>query len=122
MGWSLSPHCFQQLTYTFVKHFRRPSGVPPTQLRGQAARRWLQQRTRSHGTRLLPFVDDFACFKEFFQAAVTLRDHVFATLQRLGLAIHPTKGYHVPVQLGDHLGLTIDLQKGEFRAPAAKQP
>jgi hypothetical protein len=120
MGWSLSPHCFQQLTYTFVKHFRRPSGVPPTQLRGQAARRWLQQRTRSHGTRLLPFVNDFACFKESFQAAVTLRDHVFATLRRLGLAIHPTKGYHVPVQLGDHLGLTIDLQKGEFRAPAAK--
>jgi hypothetical protein len=120
MGWTLSPYCFQHLTYTFVKHFRRPTGVPPTQLRGKAARRWLSQRTRSHGIRLLPFVDDFAVFQESYQQALLLKERVFSTLHRLGLSIHPTKGYHDPVQIGDHLGLTVDLQNGEFRAPTSK--
>ena len=83
MGWSLSPFCFQHLTYAFVKHFRRPTGVPPTQLKGKATRRWLSQRTRSHGIRLLPFVDDFAVFQESYQLALKLKDHVFSTLHRL---------------------------------------
>ncbi len=38
----------------------------------------------------------------------------------LGLQIHPTKGYHTPVQVGDHLGRTIVMKKNEFRALQAK--
>ena len=122
MGWSLSPYCFQQLTYTFVRHFRRPTGCPPTQLRGKAARRWLSRRTLHdhYGMRLLPFVDDFAVFASSCQAAVSLRERVFSTLKNLGMSIHPSKGFHDPVQSGEHLGLVIDLQHGEFRAPQAK--
>ena len=120
MGWSLSPHCFQQLTYSFVRHFRRPTGFPPTQLRGKAARRWLSQRPQYQGARLLPFVDDFAAFQESYEKASKLRDFVFSTLDTLGLAIHPTKGFRDPVQVGEHLGLVLDLQKAEFRAPATK--
>ncbi len=37
----------------------------------------------------------------------------------MGLHIHPTKGYHTAIQVGDHLGMTLDL-KNEFRAPEAK--
>lgn len=49
-----------------------------------------------------------------------MKDLVFSTLDDLGLSIHPTKGFHVHVQIADHLGLTIDLEKGEFRATESK--
>ena len=120
MGWSLSPFCFQQLTYSFVRYFRRPSGCPAAHLQGKAARRWLSRRPQFQGARILPFVDDFAGFKETYEAAVDLRAFIFSTLDDLGLVIHPSKGHRDPVQLGEHLGLLIDLHKGEFRAPEAK--
>ena len=69
---------------------------------------------------MLPFVDDFAVFQDSFDKAVKLREFVFSTLHNLGLEIHPTKGYHIPVQLGDHLGMQIDLKQGMFRAPPEK--
>jgi hypothetical protein len=43
---------------------------------------------------LLPFVDDFALFARSFAAAMELKDVTFALLDKLGLNIHPTKGYH----------------------------
>ncbi len=49
---------------------------------------------------MLPFVDDFAAFQEFYEKASKLRDFVFSTLDTLGLAIHPTKGFRNPVALG----------------------
>ena len=45
---------------------------------------------------------------------------MFRMLRDLGFDIHPSKGYFEPVQLGDHFGLTIDIKKGEFRAPEVK--
>lgn len=117
MGWTLSPWYFGQLTSTFVRYFRRPVGCPPAHLHGKSARRWV---TRHQGARLLPFVDDFAAFRESFLSACLMRDRIFTTLDDLGLEIHPTKGFHEPVQVGEHLGLIVDSQQGEFRAPEAK--
>ena len=49
-----------------------------------------------------------------------LKEVTFALLTDLGQHIHPTKGYHTAVQVGDHMGMTLDLKKSEFRAPQAK--
>ena len=43
-----------------------------------------------------------------------------ALLDDLGLNIHPTKGYHTAIQDGEHLGMVIDTNKCEFRAPKTK--
>lgn len=59
-------------------------------------------------------------FMSSYQAAVSLRGVVFSTLEDLGMALHPSKGFHDPVQSGEHLDLVIDLHKGKFRAPVAK--
>jgi hypothetical protein len=39
---------------------------------------------------------------------------------RLGFQRNPKKGIWEPKQVGDHLGLTIDMHKGEFCAPIEK--
>jgi hypothetical protein len=54
------------------------------------------------------------------EAALLLRDRVEALLHQLGLRRNPNKGMWEPTQVGDHLGLTIDLLNGEFRAPVDK--
>ena len=69
---------------------------------------------------MLPFVDDFALFAKSFDAAMKLKEMTFALLTELGLQRHPTKGYHTAVHVGDHLGMTLDMKKSEFRVPQAK--
>ena len=125
-GYALSPFIFQKLTHVFIDHLRDPDSakteeVPiPAGISGKARRRFLRRRRRRIGCRLLPFVDDFALFEDSFASAVTRRDSTFELLDSLGLEIHPIKGYHTPVQVGIHLGLTVDFEKGQFRAPAQK--
>lgn len=41
-------------------------------------------------------------------------------LTALGLERNAAKGVWEPTQVGEHLGLIVDLERGEFRAPAAK--
>ncbi len=41
-------------------------------------------------------------------------------LNALGMHIHPTKGHLVATLMGDHLGMTLDFEKGVFRFPKAK--
>eukprot|EP00873_Tetraselmis_striata_P041145 jgi/Tetstr1/461409/TSEL_006519.t1 len=41
-------------------------------------------------------------------------------LDRLGLLRNPNKGVWEPTHVGPHLGLIIDLKRGEFRAPEEK--
>ena len=65
-------------------------------------------------------MDDFVIFARSFAAAMELKDITFALLGELGLSIHPTKGYHTATQEGEHLGMTIDNKKNEFRAPKTK--
>ncbi len=56
-------------------------------------------------------MDDFALFAKSFEAALERKDVTFALLGELGLNIHPPKGYHIATQVGDHLGMTIDMKK-----------
>jgi hypothetical protein len=50
-----------------------------------------------------------------------LRNRIEALLNRFGIHRNPKKGLWEPTQDDDHLGLTIDLLKGEFRAPTGNQ-
>jgi hypothetical protein len=47
-------------------------------------------------------------------------DRVDAMSMRLGIPHNPKKGVSTPTQVDNHLGLTIDLHKGESRAPIDK--
>jgi hypothetical protein len=65
-------------------------------------------------------MDDFMFMTDSCKAALLLRNRVEALLHRLGFQRDPKKGMWETTQLGDHLDLTIDLPKGEFRAPIDK--
>jgi hypothetical protein len=62
-------------------------------------------------------MDDFLFLADSYDEALRLRQRVQALLDSLGLQRNPKKGVWTPTQVGDHLGLTVDLQRGEFRAP-----
>ena len=68
----------------------------------------------------MPFVDDFALFADGFDATMLLKDKTFSLLLSLGLHIHETKGHHVATQVGDHVGMTLDVKCGVFRSPIEK--
>ena len=72
------------------------------------------------GTRLLPFVDDFAVFANGFDETMRRKNETFALVDNLGLNIHPTKGYHTATQVGEHLGMGFNFEHGVFRAPVTK--
>jgi hypothetical protein len=65
-------------------------------------------------------VDDFLFLADSYHDALLLRQRVEALLDSLDLQRNPKKGVWTPTQVGDHLGLTVDLQLGIFRAPPAK--
>ena len=69
---------------------------------------------------MLPFVPDFALLTDGFDATMLIKEKTFALLLSLGLHIHKTKGQHVATQVGDHLGMTLDLLYGVFRAQIEK--
>jgi hypothetical protein len=124
MGWSLSPYTFQKFTDVFVNKLRdpeataRPSRTP--NLSAKAKKKWLRRQRLRSGARLLPFVDDFAVFANGFDETMRRKDETFALVNSLGLTIHPTKGYHTATQVGEHLGMEMDFEKGVFRAPVKK--
>eukprot|EP00873_Tetraselmis_striata_P046313 jgi/Tetstr1/466577/TSEL_011079.t1 len=82
-------------------------------------RRFLRN-TRWRGERLLPYMDDFLFLADSRQAALELRVRLSTLLDRLGMLRNPNKGVWEPTQVGPHLGLIIDLKRGEFRAPEEK--
>ena len=75
------------------------------------------------GCRVLPWLDDFAFFKQgSYAEAVAERDHVFATLEDLGLSRSPGKGQPEPSHcLEDHLGYGIDTVRGLFLLTAKRE-
>jgi hypothetical protein len=114
MGWL-------KLTQTFTNYLRSA----PTPLTTKTATPYKPSRhflrnIRWRGARLLPYIDDFLFMASSHDATLPLRDRIDALLHRLGLKRNPTKGMWEPTQVGDHLGLTIDLLNGEFRAPVDK--
>jgi hypothetical protein len=65
-------------------------------------------------------MDDFLFLADSYHDALLLRQRVEDLLNHLGLQRNPKKGVWTPTRVGDHLGLTIDLQLGMFRAPPEK--
>jgi hypothetical protein len=121
MAWSGSAYYFCKLTQTFTDYLRR-ARTPLTAKKAtpqKPSRRFLRN-VRWRGVRLLPYIDDFLFMASSRDAALLLRDRVEALLHRLGLHRNPNKGMWKPTQVGDHLGLTIDLLNTEFQAPFDK--
>eukprot|EP00873_Tetraselmis_striata_P033276 jgi/Tetstr1/453540/TSEL_040508.t1 len=54
------------------------------------------------------------------EAALELRARLDTRLDRVGLLRNPNKGVWEPTQVGPHLGLIVDLQRGKFRGPEEK--
>jgi hypothetical protein len=65
-------------------------------------------------------MDDFLFMEGSYNAALLPRQRVEALLEQLGLQRNPKKGLWTPTQVGDHLGLIVDLGFGMFRAPPDK--
>ncbi len=65
-------------------------------------------------------MDDFALFAKSFASAMKLKEVTFSLLNDIGLDIHPTKGHHIATRVGDHLGMTLDFERGLFVAPKPK--
>jgi hypothetical protein len=121
MGWSGSAYYLCKLTKVFSNHLRRPPPLAPTASPvGNRPTKRLLRNARWRGTRLLPYMDDFLFLADSYNAALLLRQRVDALLEQLGLQRSPIKGVWTPNQVGDHLGLTVSLALGIFRAPPEK--
>jgi hypothetical protein len=57
-------------------------------------------------------MDDFMFMANLYDAALLLRNRIETLLHRLGLQRNPDKGSWQPIQVGTHLGITVDLLKG----------
>eukprot|EP00873_Tetraselmis_striata_P018116 jgi/Tetstr1/438380/TSEL_026946.t1 len=123
MGWTGSSYYVCKLTAAFTDYLgtplkRRDPALPPT-APSKPTRRFLRN-TRWRGERLLPYMDDFLFLANSREAALELRVRLNTLLHRLGLLPNPNKGVCEPTQVGPHLGLIVDMQRGEFRAPKEK--
>ena len=118
MGWSLSPYAFQKFTDVFVNKLRGPEATARLgrlpNLSAKAKKKWLRRHRLRTGPRLLPSVDDFAVFANGFDETMRRKNETFALVNSLGFGIHPTKGYHTTTQVGEHLGMEMDFEKGVF--------
>jgi len=65
-------------------------------------------------------LNNFAVFASGFDETMRPKNKTFALVNSLGLSIHPTKGYHTTNQVGEHLSMEMDFEKGVFRAPVKK--
>jgi hypothetical protein len=65
-------------------------------------------------------MNDFLFLADYFQAALLLCGHINAMLINFGMLWSPKKGLWAPIQVGDYLGLTIDLDNGKFRTITGK--
>ena len=117
MGWTLSPYYFVKMMEPVFRYLRSP----------MFSDRNSHQRYRRHvlhlrrrGCRLLPFMDDILFLCSSRAVALELREQVVDLLERVGLSRNPKKGQWDPGQQIHHLGLDIDFQRCEFRAPKDK--
>ena len=78
MGWSLSPYVCQKLTDVFVNKLRDPEPTAASGKTSKSKKIWIRRRGRMTGAMLLLFVNDFALFAKFFEAAMELKDVTLA--------------------------------------------
>ncbi len=125
MGWSLSPINFQKFKNVFVNKLRdpKPSARPDRlpNLAVKAKKKWLLRRRLLTGDRLLPFEDDFAIFAIGFNETIRRKNETFALVKIFGLSMHPTKGIHTATQVGEHLEMEMNFEKGVFRRAPVKK-
>ena len=116
-GWSGSPFVFTKVMRAVVGYMRSPA-ASAARAAGRAVpldhQQHLHFEERLAGVRLLPYLDDFLFLVEGHEAALTARDFVARTLDRLGLQRNPKKGQWEPAQTITHLGLGIDTVTGQF--------
>jgi hypothetical protein len=82
--------------------------------------RVLVRALRSRGIRVLPYLDDFLLISRSHSDALRDRDILQTLLHNLGLKRNESKGQWEPQQTVDHLGLSVDSQRGLFLVPPAK--
>ena len=71
--------------------------------------------------RILSYIDDFLFFFVSAAHARDTRGKIEFLFRDLGTMRHPTKGcFDEPVRELQHLGMIIDLENNQFRAPAQK--
>ena len=63
---------------------------------------------------------DFALIGVSYDETLKLKIVTFDLLTGLGLKIHPTKGHLIPILVGEHMDMIIDMKEGQFVAPIAK--
>jgi hypothetical protein len=98
MGYSLAPYWFCTLMFAWVRY---------------AQAQW--------SVRILSYVDDFLFFFVSATHARNTREKIDGLLKDLGIKRHPTKGnFDEPVRELLHLGMIIDLENNQFRAPVQK--
>jgi hypothetical protein len=121
MGWSGSAYYFCKLIDVFTNYLRGPPPPSPATILtvGRPSKRFLRNALWL-GTRLLPYMDDFLFIADSYIAALFFQQRIEAMLAQMGLQRNLKKGVWIPTQVGDHLGLTVDLNLGMFRAPPDK--
>jgi hypothetical protein len=114
-------YSFYKLTHVFTNYLRRPPlpSLVTALTSGRPSKRFLHN-ARWRGIRMVPYMDDFRFLADSYDATVLLRQLVDSLVARLGLLRNPQKGLWTPTQVGYHLGLTIDFNRGEFCAPQDK--
>jgi hypothetical protein len=68
-----------------------------------------------------PLHGRFPFLADSYHDALLLRQRVEALLSTLGLQRNPKKGVWTPTQVGEHLGLTVDLQLGMLQPAKLQQ-
>ena len=116
MGWTLSPYYFVQLMEPVFRYLRSPLFAHKRSHQRSHRRKFGKKR----GFRLLPFVDDILFLFASYQAALAARETIMDVLNMLGLSRNPKKGQWEPARTIYHLGLDIDMNACEFRAPEEK--
>lgn len=131
MGWSLSPAIFCAVMSVWTTWARAPAAVEARAAGRRHAKdhrplvfdpgpegRACWRRLRRSGVRILPYVDDFLILGTSPEETRVAQAAVYAALDQLGIARHPTKGWQEPTQVLTHLGLEVDTQRGMFRVHA----
>jgi ribonuclease HI len=112
MGWTNSPYYLTKIFRTIVGALR---GGPEMASRARAAgQKGLRPGAGGLRCRCLPYLDDFLCLFRSKEEAVAGAKRIKQLLADLGLAWEARKCQWEPVQVLEHLGLTVDTARGLF--------